>query len=296
MADYQSYKKIQGDQALVANSVGPGQVVGLSTGIVCRSFYYNCCNNCPCNGGCCYLWTVPSGVTSIQFEIISGGGSGAPSRCCNNSSGIGGGGGGYATKMQYANCGHFTPGATQFTICAGSSSRCSENGCCNGRTGCGYAGCPSFVLGGGLGTFCMKGGSFAGLKWDDNCYSCVRVCQSNNCFGSNVDAQAANWPDGQTQPSSANPENEFKMCGHSGGELRHYNCHSGAWAIAGAPPGPWTPQRNFGINRCAVGNIRGCCNNSSMWPGGGGYGGTTQGGQCWGDWGNGGLVVVTTWS
>ena len=72
MADYQSYKKIAGDKAIVANTIGPNQVTGIATGIVCRMFYYNCCLNVPENGGCCYLWTVPNNVKSIQFEIISG--------------------------------------------------------------------------------------------------------------------------------------------------------------------------------------------------------------------------------
>ena len=82
----------------------------------------------------------------------------------------------------------------------------------------------------------------------------------------------------------------------SGGELKHVNCHSGAWSVSSTPPGPWSANRNFGTNRCAYGNARGCCSSPSIWPGGGGHSGSTQGGQCWGDHGNGGLVVVTTWS
>ena len=70
MADYQSYKKIQGDQAIIANSVGPAQVTGISTGIVRKDYYYNRCWWSVDNGGCCYLWTVPQGTTTIQFEIV----------------------------------------------------------------------------------------------------------------------------------------------------------------------------------------------------------------------------------
>ena len=84
MADYQTFKKIDADDAFLDQSVGPGTVTGVATGIVCRSFFFNCCHNVPCNGGCCYLWTVPKSVTTIQFEIISGGGSGSPGRCCGN--------------------------------------------------------------------------------------------------------------------------------------------------------------------------------------------------------------------
>lgn len=113
MADYQTFKKIDANDAVLDQSVGPGKVTGVSTGIVCRNFFFNCCHNQPCNGGCCYLWTVPKGVTTIQFEIVSGGGSGGGARCCGGGPGMAGGGGGYATKMQYANCGHFTANSTQ---------------------------------------------------------------------------------------------------------------------------------------------------------------------------------------
>ena len=292
MADYQSYKKIAGDKAIVANTIGPNQVTGISTGIVCRMFYYNCCLNIPENGGCCYLWTVPNNVKSIQFEIISGGGSGAPARCCGGGPGTGGGGGGYATKMQYVNCNHFTPGSTSYTICSAGSNRCSCNGCCNGRTGCGFYGCPSFVLGGGLGTFCVQGGSYAGLRCPESCYSCLKIVQRSNCFN----ACSAAWPDGQNKPDGGNPQNEFKICGLSGGELKHYNCHSAAWSVASSAVGPWHAGVSFGVGRCSYGNSRGCCSAPSLFPGGGGHSGSSQGGDCWGDWGNGGLVVVTTWS
>jgi len=293
MADYQSFKKIDGGEAFEANSIGPTKVTGISTGIVCRMFYFNCCHNVPCNGGCCYLWTVPNGVTSIQFEIVSGGGSGSGARCCGNGPGMGAGGGGYATKMQYANCNHFTPGSTQFTICAGSTSRCSCCGCCHGRTGCGFYGCPSFVLGGGLGTFCMQGGSYSTHRCTNSCYSCLKVAQRNNCFN----ACSAAWPDARTKPDSQNPENEFYICGLSGSELKHVNCHSFSWSVASGPVGPWQQGGNFGVSRCSTARVRGCCSAPSLFPGGGGHNANTcDGNQCWGDWGGGGLVVVTTWS
>ena len=292
MADYQTFKKIDANDAVLDQSVGPGKVTGVSTGIVCRNFFFNCCHNQPCNGGCCYLWTVPKGVTTIQFEIVSGGGSGGGARCCGGGPGMAGGGGGYATKMQYANCGHFTANSTQYTICAGSTSRCSCCGCCHGRTGCGFYGCPSFVLGGGLGTFCMQGGSYAGQRCTNSCYTCLKQAQRTNCFN----ACSAAWPDSQSKPDNMNPENEFYICGLSGGELKHVDCHSGAWSVSSTPPGPWQTQRNFGTHRCSYGNARGCCSSPSLFPGGGGHSGSTQGGQCWGDWGGGGLVVVTTWS
>lgn len=120
----------------------------------------------------------------------------------------------------------------------------------------------------------------------------MKVAQRNNCFN----ACSAAWPDGANKPADANPQNEFKICGVSGAELKAYNCFSASWSVASTPVGPWSVPRTFGVGRCSYGNQRGCCSSPSVWPGGGGHSGSTQGGQCWGDHGAGGLVVVTTWS
>ena len=100
MANYQTYKQIQGDQALIANSVGPGQVTGVSTGVAHQFFLYN--NNywSVSNGGCCLNWTVPPLTTSVRFELTSGGGTGSIGACCSN--GPSGGAGAYATKTLFA--------------------------------------------------------------------------------------------------------------------------------------------------------------------------------------------------
>ena len=76
MANYQSYKQIQGDAAVIPSSLGPGQVVGLSTGVAHQFFVFNGNHYSGCNGGCCLLWTVPSRATTVRFELTGGGGSG----------------------------------------------------------------------------------------------------------------------------------------------------------------------------------------------------------------------------
>ena len=86
----------------------------------------------------------------------------------------------------------------------------------------------------------------------NSCYSCLKVAQRTNCYN----ACSAAWADGRDKSQDMNPENEFKICGLSGGELKHVNCHSGAWSVASSPVGPWQTQRNFGVHRCSYGNAK----------------------------------------
>ena len=126
MADYQTYKKINGTDAILDGTVTGSKTVGLATAHVRQDYYYNCNYWSPQNGGCCFLWTVPSGAQTIKFEILSGGGSGGPGRCCSSGY-VPGGSGAYGIKTLFANKGDFTPGSSQYTICAAASTRCS---CC----------------------------------------------------------------------------------------------------------------------------------------------------------------------
>jgi hypothetical protein len=282
MADYQSYKKIQGDQAIVANSIGAGQVTGLSTAFVRRDFYWNCCWWQACNGGCSASWTVPTGVQSIQFEITSGGGSGGPARCCMNGY-YNAGSGAYATILLRADEGDFTPGSSTYCICAAGSSRCSENGCCNGRRGCGYCGCESYVTGPGLSNFCAGGGSYGHGKCSENCYTCKMETQCEFCHNT-TRAKTCGMDWGLTGVQPGAMENQF--------------CNNIRYGRSVSAPGPWgAGMMSIGRDKCSQGDKRGCCMGHSLFPGGGGFTGSTRGnGNCWGDWGQGGVVVVTYWS
>ena len=282
MADYQSYKKIQGDQAIVANSIGAGQVTGLSTAFVRRDFYWNCCWWQACNGGCSASWTVPTGVQSIQFEITSGGGSGGVARCCTGGY-YNGGSGAYATVLLRADEGDFTPGSSTYCICAAGSSRCSENGCCNGRRGCGYCGCESYVTGPGLSNFCAAGGSYGHLKCSGDCYTCKMETQCEFC---NNTARARTCG------------MDWGLTGIQPGAFENQYCAGVRHGRSMSAPGPWGGgMMAVGREKCGQGDKRGCCMGHSLFPGGGGFTGSTRGnGQCWGDWGQGGVVVVTYWS
>lgn len=105
--------------------------------------------------GCC-LWTVPTGVTRLTFEIWGGGGGGGAACCCDcYRTAVGGGGGGYSRKTVTG----VTGGSTQYTICVGGGGRVSTTGSCTLHWCCdGAIGCCTFVQGTGLTNFCAQGG------------------------------------------------------------------------------------------------------------------------------------------
>ena len=83
MAQYSSYKKVTteqiGDGFVTDNMIVPG--ARKNYGI---KWVYGSPNSL--SSGCCCLWTVPSGVNKIFFEIWGSGGNGHGScswnRCC----------------------------------------------------------------------------------------------------------------------------------------------------------------------------------------------------------------------
>ena len=156
MATYSSYKKVTAEafqnDTITADAVNASSTYGVNwiyneRGFICRQCANagDCCEQA--NGKCC-LWTVPSKVSTVTFEIWSGGGGGAGMTCCNNCSfAIGGAGGNYATKTVTT-----APGC-QYTVCAGGSWPCEKS-----HTNAAGMGCRSFVTGYNLSNFCANGG------------------------------------------------------------------------------------------------------------------------------------------
>ena len=281
MANYQTYKKLQGDQAVIANSLGPAQVSGFSTAVVDQDFYYNCNYWGSQNGGCCYYWTVPAKALTIKFEIMSGGGSGGPGRCCTGGYHPGGSGA-YGVKTLHAHKGDFTPGSSAYTICAASSTRCSCCGCCTGRYGCGFCGCTTYVQGSGLNNFCATGGGWGHHKCASWCYTCKMNTQCAWCYSERMACVCGNW--------------DFALGGMNGADSANQYCNTEHYPIASGGPGPWGSSFVRGRSKCGTGNRVGCCYGHSLFPGGGGFTAGTEGSNCWGSFGAGGLVVVTYWS
>jgi len=279
MADYQSYKQINGGQAITANSLGPAQVSGFSTAVTCQFFVCNSDYWTHANGGCCLYWTVPGKALTVRFELTAGGGSGSISACYHN--GPGGGGGAYAVKTQFAHKGEFTSGSTAYTICAGGSSQCS---CCGFNTGCGCCGrrgCTSYVNGGTLSNFCAVGGSWGFHQCSGGCYSCSSTWICCRCW-----ATTACWYGA-----------DFGIRGTSPGRRQNQYCMGSDWSWAAGAAGPWGRGADTAnVDNCSHGVTQGCCRGHSLFPGGGGHSPYTDGSCCWGGYGQGGLVVVTYWS
>ena len=61
----------------------------------------------------------------------------------------------------------------------------------------------------------MQGGTYGVKRCTNSCYTCLKQSQRNNCFN----GCSASWPDSQDTASGMNNENEFYICGVSGGEL-----------------------------------------------------------------------------
>ena len=279
MANYQTYKKINGTDAILNNTVGPGQVTGVSTGVAHQLYVYNCCHYDANNGGCCLAWTVPALTTTVRFELTGGGGSGSPGQCCAN--GPSGGSGAYAVKTMHSYKGDFTAASTQYTICAGGSTRCS---CCSNCTNCwccGVRGCRSYVTGGSnLSGFCAEGGTY-GFHMCANlgCYSCSHIQQCDSCLLRCACWNGADWG----------------AQGASGHRQQNHYCHGTVWSISGPSVSPWASNSQHTVDRCSHGSQQACCSGHSIFPGGGGHSPFNDGSCCWSGWGQGGLVVVSYW-
>jgi hypothetical protein len=181
MATYSSYKKIIQDQVptnIVSDAkVQDGAVMnrGVQWVFSARGM---CCHHCANNSGCvcqacgrCCLWTVPSRVSTVTFEIWSGGGGGAGNTCCDCwYRAMGGAGGNYAIQTIETK-----PGC-QYRVCAGGSWPCSKSHTCTAGMGC-----KSYVTGYNLSNFCVVGGCGAhgcvegdewGQRHQKNCANC----------------------------------------------------------------------------------------------------------------------------
>jgi hypothetical protein len=154
MATYASYKKVANDSivdgTITSDDIAHGngnnygvQWIYNERGMRCHECarQSGCCEQA--NGKCCY-WCVPDGVSTVTFEIWSGGGGGPGSTCCNYCMfTIGGAGGNYASKTIATN-----PGC-QYSVCAGGSWPCGKAHTCGAGMGC-----KSYVNGHNLSNFC----------------------------------------------------------------------------------------------------------------------------------------------
>ena len=274
--------------ATAAAMVEIGAFVGTNTTTDVKHFYiYNTSHWSNLNGGCCLQWTVPEGVSILNFEILSGGGPGGSSGY-DYDIGHGGAGGNYNEKTLCREAGHFNSIAGQqsvYTLCAGGSSQCSCCTTCNRN--CRH-GCTSFVNGDGLSNFCAIGGHGGSTSWDvmSACY---------NCFRGNVQCDIGNYSAGWTTNNCNEAAYGGDMCfrGIAGSYQRGYDCCNEVQNHNGGPAGPYTVSGS-GIGGNACTGEAACCHSHSAFPGGGGTGAShATGTPCVGGFGAGGLIKVT---
>ena len=253
MATYASYKTLTSenftDGSVTSAKLGPGaghqyyvKWIYNERGKRCEhcADAGDCCEQA--NGKCC-LWTVPSNVNKVTFEIWSGGGGGPGHTCCNNCSfTIGGAGGNYASRTIAT-----SPGC-QYTVCAGGAWPCGKSHGCTASMGC-----RSYVNGHNLSNFCTEGACGGwmcnGDAWGPrhthfNCENC-RIC---GMFG-----------------------NDFGMMGSTGWNVGHGGCHCN-YTYSGSGQTPLIGKMNVSVTNLAWCN----CGCHIEWPAGGGMPGVSS--------------------
>ncbi len=175
MASYGSYKKIVSGQ--IKDGTVPNLALASDAGLAYNVKYvYGQPQNC--SPGCCCLWTVPTGVKRVTFEIWGSGGNGHGFCSCNRCHHYKGAGGGYYNSKTISVQAGWT-----YTVCASGVYRCCSREC----QGC--RGCSSYVNGCNLSNFCAIGGEQgqSETSWDRACYSyfscCVAPVQNGGDFG-----------------------------------------------------------------------------------------------------------------
>ncbi len=175
MASYGSYKKIVSGQ--IIDGTVPNIALEDGAGLAMKVKYVYGQPNV-CTPGCCCLWTVPTGVKRVTFEIWGSGGNGHGACSCNRCHHYAGAGGGYYNSKTIS-----VQGGWQYTLCASGVYRCCSRECqgCNG--------CSSYVNGCNLSNFCAIGGNrgMAETNWSTPCFSSFSCCLSptanNGDFG-----------------------------------------------------------------------------------------------------------------
>ena len=225
-------------------------------------------------------WKVPTNTTEIIFEIWGAGGSGGDSRCCGR--GIPGGSGAYAYKKLSGNA--VVPGCS-YSMEIGQGGRAKTNLTCGAKGG------DTFVTGHNLSNFCAVGG-------DGGCSCCYMCC----CFWHTKCTVCCNGPCalyyGADRGAYGNPGAGYIFCHSNHCHNKQYIPYPGGLVNG---KGGWLP-----MTQC---EHRGCGYCSTMYataqlswggfadrnyvPGIGGASGWTDGGCCYGQHGNHGLIRIS---
>ena len=133
MANYSSYKIVQGDQ-FVGAAVTATKFSGSPNSSYGVKWFFG--TMCRCSPGCCCLWSVPSDVQNMWIQAWGSGGNGTGACSCSRCHHWEAAQGGYYNSKMIE-----TNGNCQYTVCAGGVYPCLSREC----YGC--MGCTSYVNG-----------------------------------------------------------------------------------------------------------------------------------------------------
>lgn len=259
-----------------------------SGGVITPSEFYieNTNKWIPHNGGCCYLWTVPSGKTKAVVEMWGGGMGGGFSCCCTQ--GAGGHSGGY---MMF--CADIASG-DQIRFCSAGTSGANMS-CCQGWSGCHSHACNGA---GSPRNWCACVDNAQGTiaryprcQLAINCYSCCSTCF---CCGGRAYVGGNGIMCMEADAGQSSVYQSSQHCMQTG-----YQYMGSAYGT----PGPRPQGTSTCCNDCfggICGSYTSCCGqaciNMAYHPGGGGQTGWTNDGTCrCGSPGGGGLIYVVYW-
>jgi hypothetical protein len=244
MASYESYKKLDGSSVL-SGTITDAKITSGDLSNYCVKWIYGSLGSC--TTGCCCLWTVPTGVRKVSFELWGAGGNGAGACSNGRCQHYGGAQGGYYNSKTIAVCAGWT-----YTVCAGGVYPCLSIEC----NGC--KGCTTYISGCNLSNFCAQGGRAGCASGDWN-----TMCNSD-------------WGDCCMTPVAWG--GDFGMGNHTGSMsgsfachcYRHTFCASGAPFLGGAGVmgqltecwircGCWTVPYGSGGQNAMTTYCGGCC-------------------------------------
>ena len=166
MANYASYKKINGDQ-IESGTLGSAKFSESPTSGYGVKWFHGTPG--ACSSGCCCNWTVPSGISKLWIQAWGSGGNGSGACNCNRCHHYMGSGGGFFNSKMIS-----TTSGCQYTVCASGVYRCYSRNCC------GCIGCASYVNGYNLSNFCAIGGcrGMYNTSWSTGCNAAWGCCRS----------------------------------------------------------------------------------------------------------------------